>query len=233
MKEEDLYEPVKNYLLGQGYKVNSEVKNCDITAVKDNELIIIELKMRFSLSLVYQAVNRKDITDSVYVAIPLNSSKSTPPNYRSLKKLLLRLEIGLIFVRFLKSKIRVEVISHPKEFIKRVAQKRKKSILREINGRYGEFNKGGSSTMVENITTYKQQSIHIAYLLSLLIKSSPKRLIEISGIPKAQQILSQNHYGWFDKISRGVYSLNKVGLTALKQYQKVIDSIPSEFIVQE
>lgn len=44
MKETELYEPIKNYLLQNGYKVQAEVKNCDIACLYENNLIVIEIK---------------------------------------------------------------------------------------------------------------------------------------------------------------------------------------------
>jgi hypothetical protein len=63
IKETDLYFPLKYYLEKQGYTVNSEVHNCDIVARKNDELVIIELKKHFSVSLLAQVLIRKQITD--------------------------------------------------------------------------------------------------------------------------------------------------------------------------
>ena len=68
--EEDLYDPVKDFLLQKGYKVNGEVKDCDVTAMKDESLIVVELKKNLSVTLISQAVKRQKVADSVYIAIP-------------------------------------------------------------------------------------------------------------------------------------------------------------------
>lgn len=44
IKETDLYKPIYDYFTKLGYKVNSEVKTYDVTAVKGESLVIIELK---------------------------------------------------------------------------------------------------------------------------------------------------------------------------------------------
>ena len=36
MTEQELYPPVRNLFVKRGYKVNAEVKDCDMTAVKDD-----------------------------------------------------------------------------------------------------------------------------------------------------------------------------------------------------
>ena len=43
--ETDLYEPVCRFLEEEGYRVQAEVKDCDIAAEKDGELVIVELKI--------------------------------------------------------------------------------------------------------------------------------------------------------------------------------------------
>ncbi|MGD0113094.1 MAG: hypothetical protein ABSD48_14630, partial [Armatimonadota bacterium] len=70
LSETDLYRPVRDYLLAQGYIVRAEVNHCDITAVKGDELVVIELKKAFGTALLIQAAQRQRITDSVYVALP-------------------------------------------------------------------------------------------------------------------------------------------------------------------
>lgn len=224
MKETDLYSSVADYLEHQGYQVNSEVKHCDITALKGDDLIIVELKTRFSLALVYQALERKKLTPSVYVAIPVTSAKPTPPNYKSVKSLLRKLEVGLILVRFLKNKKRVEVVLHPTAYEQKKSPKRRKSIIREIEGRYGEFNQGGSDNSVEKITTYKQEAIRIAWFLREG-DLTPKELRERGCGAKTQQILAANFYGWFNRVKRGLYSLDPAGLEALESYKEITASI--------
>ena len=43
--EIDLYQPIKEYFTQQGYDVYGEVNECDIAAVKEQELILIEMKL--------------------------------------------------------------------------------------------------------------------------------------------------------------------------------------------
>ena len=69
--ESDLYGPVRDYLQDLGYEVKGEVKSCDVTAMRDGELIVVELKRGFTLELIYQAINRQRVADGVYVAVPL------------------------------------------------------------------------------------------------------------------------------------------------------------------
>lgn len=229
MKETDLDEPVRKWLDGQGYEVSCEVKNCDIVARKGDELLIVELKTRFSLDLVYQAVNRKAITDSVYVAVPVPAGKKYIPRYKEVKKLLSRLETGLILVRFMKSKTKVEVVLHPVPFSPRKAHRRRASIIREIDGRYAEFNKAGSASGDRKINSYKQQALVIAWMLKEKGDQSPAALCKYGAGSKTQQILSGNVYGWFDRVSRGIYTLNPAGEQALDMYKAVVENLTDSF----
>lgn len=224
-KEEDLSFPVVHWLEGQGYRVNQEVKNCDITAVKEKELILLELKLRFSLTLVYQALERKDISPSVYIVIPLKGGRSAPPQYSRMKKLLQSLQIGLIVVRYMSRKIRVEALLHPREYPQRKRHRRKAAILREIDSRYGEFNRGGQPSGARQMTAYRQEALHLAWLLSRLGDTSPAELRRSGASVRSQSILSMNHYGWFEKVSRGIYRLHAAGMNALEEYQDVVGSL--------
>ena len=71
MLETDLYPPIKTYLELNGYQVNAEVKDCDIVASKENDIIVVELKTSINLTLLAQAVLRQSISDSVYIAVPI------------------------------------------------------------------------------------------------------------------------------------------------------------------
>ena len=66
--ESSLYQPIYDYLTQQGYMVRGEVKDCDIVAIKGEELIIIELKKSLSVELLGQAADRQRITSGVYIA---------------------------------------------------------------------------------------------------------------------------------------------------------------------
>ena len=49
MKETDLYKPVKELFEKMGYTVNGEVKDMDVTAVRGDELVVVELKTALTL----------------------------------------------------------------------------------------------------------------------------------------------------------------------------------------
>lgn len=228
IKETDLYEPLKIYLEHQGYKVSSEVKNCDLVARKDEEMIIVELKTGMSVALLIQAVYRKEITESVYVAIPVPVGKDYPPQIGGIKQVLRRLEVGLILVRFMKTKTKIEIALHPVPFTERMRHKRKQAILREIDGRYAEFNRAGSPTTTERISSYKQEAIRIVYFLTQLGTASPRELVQAGSGPRTQMILSGNIYGWFEKVERGVYTLSEPGRQSFEKYRELLKDLKVE-----
>ena len=98
--ESDLYDPVANYLRNLGYEVRGEVRSIDLVAIHETELVVVELKLRMSLDLILQAVERQRTADSVYVAVAARSSGPAIRNHRRIRRLLRRLELGLILVHF-------------------------------------------------------------------------------------------------------------------------------------
>lgn len=221
--EVDLWKPVSDFFIEEGYTVRSEVKDCDITAVKDEELIIIELKRNLSVELLAQGVKRQKSGDIVYIAVPKPKKKLRSSKWRDICYLIKRLELGLILVSFKGKRGLVEIAVEPASFKRKMNKKKRESIIKEINGRYGDLNIGGSRGK-KIVTAYRESSIFIACCLEMLGPLSPKSLRELGTDPlKTTSILYENHYGWFDRIDRGIYSLNEAGRQALKSYKELTD----------
>lgn len=221
IKEVEISAPIEKYLTDLGYKVRSEVKGCDITAIKDDTLLVVECKKVLSLKLIYQAVDRQEFCDNVYIAIALTDG-SKFRNRKHLLKLLRRLELGLIVVTFLKTKTRIDIVLEPKEYKKRRKHKRRASILDEMTNRSGNYNKGGS-VKTKIMTAYKENSLQIA---SVLLNNGPlssKDLKKMGTCEKTYSILYKNFYGWFQKESkRGQYSITPSGREALATYSDIL-----------
>lgn len=226
-RETDLHEPLTRYLEGQGYSVHAEVRGCDLVArAPDNrEPIIMELKTRLSLDLVVQAVDRKELSDAVYLAVPLEGSRGRIRNMAGIRRLLRRLEIGLIVVRFLRSGTRVEVWEHPRPFAPRRRERRRISMLREIDGRYAELDRAGQTSRRMRMTAYRQESLLVASLLQEHGESSPARLRRFGAGEKCGRILARNLYGWFDRVRHGVYRLTDAGTAALQHHAEAVAAI--------
>jgi hypothetical protein len=220
--ERDLYNPVCEYLTLQGYLVRGEVKDCDIAAIRGEELVIVELKKHFSVELLAQATDRQRITSGVYVALPRPKTSLRSSKWKGIRRLLRRLELGLIFVNMELSKPNVEVILHPSPYRQRMANKAKEGIIQEIEGRYGDVNQGGSNRK-KIMTAYRENAIFIACCLEKIGILSAPELRELGTSPKTYSILYNNYYGWFHRVSRGKYSLSEQGKLALDQYSEIAD----------
>ena len=131
MRETDLYQPVKSLFEERGFEVKSEIMDCDVVAMKEGEPpLIIELKLSFSLQLIFQGIRRQAISDHVYLAVAKGPSKGWRKSYKDVIKLCRRLGLGLIAVKFYKSKApKIEVHLEPGSYNPRQSHKRRKSIL--------------------------------------------------------------------------------------------------------
>lgn len=208
--ESDLYAPVKALLEGQGYSVKGEVRGCDVVAVRGDEPpVIVELKRAFGMGLVLQGVNRLSLSDAVYLAVG-----TWPKNMRDVKKLCRRLGFGLMIV----VDSRVDILLDPAPYKPRKDTRRLGRLLGEHQRRVGDPNRGGSSTKVPMMTAYRQQALRCA---NLLAKNGPMKvaLLRVQAeAPKALAILSQDHYGWFERVDRGIYGLTPKGHAGLEQH---------------
>jgi hypothetical protein len=219
-RETDLYAPVRDWLKAQGYTVRGEVRGCDITAVHDDELIIIELKRAFNLDLLLQVTQRQRMADSVYAAVPRPAKWWGNRRWRQIKHLLRRLETGLIFVNFDTAPPMIEVVFHPQPFQPRRRKKDRRAILREMNNRSHDLNPGGS-TQRKLMTAYRQKAIHIACCLENTGPAAPKDLRDLGADSKTGAILYANHYGWFNRIGHGLYDLSGEGRKALEEWPEM------------
>ncbi len=220
-RETDLYAPIRELLVSQGYTVRAEVADCDVVAYKDARLLIVELKRRFCTDLLVQAVERQRLTDSVYVALPGPFDLRRGSRWHGIKKLLRRLELGLIVVDLHREEPQAKVVFHPAPHrTKRLTNKRL-VVLEEMIGRSGNRNLGGS-TQSKLVTAYRENAIHIACCLERYGPLTPRQLRTLGTGSKTTSILYKDVYGWFDRVSRGLYALSPRGRVALKDYPDLV-----------
>jgi hypothetical protein len=222
LQEIDLYKPIQTYFLREGYEVYGEVKDCDIVAVKDEELVVIELKLTLSVDLLIQAAKRQRITDKVYVAIPKPKHRLNSKRWTEKCHLIRRLELGLIVVSSPGKRGRAEIIFEPTPFIRRKNKRKRDSIMKEINGRSADYNVGGSNR-TKIMTAYKENCIQIACYLENLGPLSPKMLNQLGSGKNTSSVLTKNYYGWFERIKRGIYVITEKGKEEIKEYPELIN----------
>ena len=216
-RETDLYAPIHEYLEAHGYTVRAEVNHCDITARKDDDLIVIELKRQFDVPLLIQATARRRITNSVYVAFPAPDDLGPKSRWQGIKRILRQLELGLILVFFTQGAPRIEVVFHPLPYQPQKRKQARRAVIREMDLRSGNYNQGGS-TRTKLVTAYRENAIQIACCLDKLGPLSTHHLRDLGTGPKTASILYGNVYGWFERIGHGVYAITSKGRQELESY---------------
>ncbi len=226
-KEEDLYDPLRKWLVNNGYEVQAEVQSCDVVAIKDEEMTIIELKKSFNLKLVYQCMERQKIGNYVYAAIAAPSkSKIKNKNLQKAETLLRRLGIGLILISLYSRSSLVELRIPAKPVTTRKNPRKKKRVLKELEKRTGEYNTGGKQGKI--VSAYRESAIHIYCLLQKEIEASPAQLVKLGAPKNAGVIMRDNHYGWFHKIARAKYTFDVDMSEIKKEFSDVVEFFESE-----
>jgi hypothetical protein len=214
-KETDLYDPCKTLLESLGYQVKAEVGAIDIMAIKDDYMVIVELKLKISLKLIYQAIDRQKLADKVYIALPKTVINQTKSNVKHFLNLLKRLEIGLIVVSNNQAEVLVETFGFDLKRSITASKKKKEKLMKEFTLRKSDMNVGGTKS--KKMTHYKEKVIEIAKYLREFGQKSPKEIVLYTGIKDTPNILRKNYYMWFINVERGIYQLSEIGKKALDE----------------
>ena len=213
--ETALYAPVKSLLERQGYEVKGEVGAADVVARRGDEPpVIVELKLRFTLGLYHQAIARLALADTVYVAVPKPTGKAARRSLKDNTAMCRRLGLGLITVR---GDGRAEVWCDPGPYAPRKSLKRAERLLREFDRLRGDPNDGGA-TRHGIVTAYRQDALACAAHLAEHGASRGAAVAAATGVNPATRIMRDNHYGWFEKVEKGVYALTPQGAEGLKHW---------------
>lgn len=214
-RESELYWPVKALLEGQGYRVKGEVGAVDLMAVRGDEPpVIVELKLRLTLTLYHQAVARMTVTDAVYIATAKPAGRTAR---RALKdNLALCRRLGLGFITVLPDG-RVEVHCDPGPYVPRKNKTRQARLLREFERLRGDPNAGGA-TRHGIVTAYRQDALICARHLAEHGPSRGRDVAAATAVKTATTLMRTNHYGWFDKVSVGVFALSEAGQRGLADW---------------
>lgn len=224
MKESDLYPPLKRFLESQGYEVKGEIRDCDALAVRGKEApVIVELKLTLNLEVVLQAVDRQSLSPKVYIGVP-RQSKVLKRRQKKIVKLLRMLGLGLLKIDPGRETFAVEVVIDPGEYRPRKSRIRQERLLGEFIRLEGDPNPGGSGRRKGIMTVYRQQALAIARFLE---RNGPAKAAFIARElkePKARNIMYRNVYGWFERISLGVYGLSPRGKQEIPLWNRAPDA---------
>lgn len=214
LRETDLYPPVKRFLEAQGYAVKGEVGPADVVALRGDEPpVIVELKTGFSLALVHQGVDRQAVTPHVYLAVPEAAGRRGWTALRANLKLARRLGLGVLTVRLRDGLVTVHC--DPGPFRPRLLARPKERLLREFAARRGDPARGGA-TRDGLVTAYRQDALLLAAHLAGAGPCRGRDARDATGVARATAILRDNHYGWFVRVSLGVYALTEAGREAAR-----------------
>ena len=225
--EAGLYAPVKCFLEARGYEVKGEVCGCDVVARHvddrgDEPPVIIELKLRFTLALLLQGVDRLAVSERVYVAVPRppRNARGLSPEAPSIRRLCRRVGLGLIIV----GREGVAIIEEPTPYRPRMARRRAHRLLTEFDRRSGDPNIGGSRNR-PLVTAYRQNALRLVRVLAETGPIPLAELREASGVSNAARILQRNVYGWFVRVGRGVYDVSTEGRAALGTFADAVAAL--------
>ena len=208
MRETELYPPIKAFLEAQGYEEKGEVGACDVMAMRgDEQPVLVELKTSFSLTLFHQAIARLSMSDLVYVAVPRGSGVRWRSALKANKTLCRRLGIGLLSVRTKDGF--VEPHLDPGPYAPRKSKRRQAVLLREFARREGDPNAGGTAGSV--VTAYRQDAERIREFLADNGPSKGFVVARETRVTRATNMMAMNHYGWFERVEKGIYALTAEG----------------------
>lgn len=224
MAETALYAPVKRFLESLGFEAKGEINGCDVVALRagtpgtrastrkspaepDPEIVIAELKRGLTLALVLQAVDRTQLSDEVWMAIPTGKRA---PDRRALRLCRL-LGLGLLCVG---PQGGVAILAEPAPYQPRRNHKRRAALVREFQRRQGDPTQGGSHR-TPIMTAYRQAALACAAAL----RHGPLRPRDLRQVAdNAPSILARNVYGWFHRVRPGLYALAPSGHAALAAF---------------
>lgn len=125
-----------------------------------------------------------------------------------------RLSLGLITVL---PDGRCEVHCDPGPYAPRKSKKRQQRLLREFEKLQGDPNAGGA-TRHGIVTAYRQDALRCAAHLAEAGATKGSAVAKATGVGRATGLMSANHYGWFERVSTGIYQLTEAGRDGLKHW---------------
>lgn len=207
--ETDLYVPIKELFEAQGFEVKAEIGTSDVVALRaDEDPVIIELKLGFSLTLLHQAVARQSITEQVYVAVPKWKGKAGWKAFKRNIGLCRRLGLGVIAVDIAGNA--ADIRCDPAAYVPRKSKTKRAALRAAFERRRGDPNIGGAQRGAI-VTSYRQEAQRCALFLQVQGPSKGADVAKSLGVKGATRLMADNYHGWFMRVSRGVYDLSHDG----------------------
>ncbi len=214
-READLYPPLKAHFQARGLTVKGEIGAADLVAMGGPEPVIVEMKLKFSLTLYHQGIARLAVTPQVWLAVLRPDGKAAARMLKENTALCRRLGLGLMTVRARDGF--VEVMAEPGPYAPRGSKVKRARIEAEFDRRQGDPNAGGA-TRHGLVTGYRQDALRCAAYLAEYGAARGAAVARDTGVPGATRIMADNHYGWFARLEKGIYGLNDAGRTGLADW---------------
>lgn len=218
-READLSPFVKAHFERRGLTVKAEIGAADLVAMGGPDPVIVELKLRFSLTLFHQAVARLAVSPVVWLAVLRPEGRDAPRALRDNAVLCRHLGLGLMTVRARDGW--VEVLVEPGAAPPRRSPAKRKRLEAEFARRRGDPNAGGA-TRHGLVTGYRQDALRLAAFLAEYGAASGAAAARDTGVKAATRILADNHYGWFARVARGVFDLTPEGRKGLADWDHAV-----------
>lgn len=214
-RESDLYPFLKAHFEAQGLTVKAEIGAADLVAMGGEHPVVVEMKLKFSLALYHQGLDRQLVTPWVYLAVMRPEGAAARRMLAENKVMCARLGLGLLVVRGRDGF--VEVLAEPTGPTRRVSKPKAAKMQAEFARRQGDPNAGGA-TRHGLVTGYRQDALRIATYLAEYGAAKGAAVARDTGVPVATRIMADNHYGWFVRQGAGVYGLSDAGRKGLADW---------------
>jgi hypothetical protein len=136
------------------------------------------------------------------------------------------LGLGLIVIDPERKIGSVEVLADPGEYRPRKSKHLQERLLGEFAKRVGDPNVGGAEKRKGVMTAYRQRALAIAGLLEQQGPIKASHVAQALQEPKARNILYRNVYGWFDRVSIGIYELSHRGRKEIPLWGEKMENSP-------
>lgn len=214
-READLYPPLKAFFEGRGLEVKGEIGAADLVAMGGPDPVVVEMKLKFSLALYHQGIARLALTPEVWLAVLRPEGAQARRMMKENTALCRRLGLGLLTVRA--RDLFVEVAAEPGPYAPRASKVKRKRLEAEFSRRQGDPNAGGA-TRHGLVTGYRQDALRCAAYLAEYGAAKGAAVARDTGVPTATRLMADNHYGWFERVSTGVYGLTAAGRKGLADW---------------